>query len=67
MGLTLLLLLTLLKLKIMTITETTLRKAAEFYLQHQGKRGTKKQIAKLLSQITAQNILRMAEERGFKS
>lgn len=50
----------------MNITTTTLRNATKFYLQYQGQRGTEKQIDKLIKQLPAQNILRMAKERGFK-
>ena len=47
------------------LTNSTL--AAKYYLQYIGKKGTKKQIEKLESQMTSEMILRLAKERGFES
>jgi len=44
---------------------TQLEKAAKFYLNYQGKTGTKKQIEKLINQFSADQIIRMATERVF--
>lgn len=41
------------------------RKAAKFYLQYQGQRGTEKQIDRLLKQFTSDQVIRLAKERGF--
>jgi hypothetical protein len=46
--------------------DTTLFLAAKFFLKHNGMIGTQKQIAKLLKQLPAEVIIRMARERGFK-
>jgi hypothetical protein len=41
-------------------------KAAKFYLNYCGQRGTDKQVEKLLKQV-GPSIVRMATDRGFKA
>jgi hypothetical protein len=40
-------------------------KAAKYYLNYQGMRGTESQIQKLLKRHSSEQILHMAKERGF--
>lgn len=40
--------------------------AAKFYLQHQGKKGTEKQIEDFKKTTLHSAIIRMATQRGFK-
>lgn len=44
-----------------------LEQAAKYYLNYQGQKGTAKQVEKLIRQFSAEQIVRMAAERGFKS
>ena len=42
------------------------KQAAKFFLNHQGQRGTDKQIEKLMKYLPSEVIIRMATDRGFK-
>ena len=43
-----------------------IRRAAIYYLRHQGMAGTGKQVERLMNQFSGHQIIRMAEERGYK-